>query len=124
MNNDAGYGEHALGSNEFPGKDYRGRGLLHLTHAENYRLCALVTGLNIYSNPELVESDMPSIVLFGFWFWETNKLGVIADSSVSSLDKVKKITKIINPGLKGLEERIEFTAEARELHVRLFGECN
>lgn len=124
LNNDAGYGEHAFGSNEFPGKDYRGRGLLHLTHAENYRLCALATGLNIYSNPELVESDMPSIVLSGFWFWKSNKLGVIADSSVSSLDKVKKITKIINPGLKGLEERIEFTAEARELHVRLFGECN
>ncbi|MBZ6065301.1 glycoside hydrolase family 19 protein [Aeromonas schubertii] len=124
LNNDAGYGEHAFGSNEFPGKDYRGRGLLHLTHAENYRLCALATGLNIYSNPELVESDMPSIVLSGFWFWKSNKLGIIADSSVSSLDKVKKITKIINPGLKGLEERIEFTAEARELHVRLFGECN
>ncbi|MBZ6072444.1 glycoside hydrolase family 19 protein [Aeromonas schubertii] len=124
LNNDAGYGEHAFGSNEFPGKDYRGRGLLHLTHAENYRLCALATGLNIYSNPELVESDMPSIVLSGFWFWKSNKLGVIADSSVSSLDKVKKITKIINPGLKGLKERIEFTAEARELHVRLFGECN
>lgn len=100
---------------------------MHLTHAENYRLCALATGLNIYSNPELVESDMPSIVLSGFWFWKSKKLGVIADSSVSSLDKVKKITKItkiINPGLKGLEERIEFTAEARELHVRLFGECN
>ncbi len=124
LNNDAGYGEHAFGSNEFPGKDYRGRGLLHLTHAENYRLCALATGLNIYSNPELVESDMPSIVLSGFWFWKSNRLGTIADSSVSSLDKVKKITKIINPGLKGLEERVEFTAEARELHVRLFGECN
>ncbi|WP_339015053.1 glycoside hydrolase family 19 protein [Aeromonas popoffii] len=124
LNNDAGYGEHAFGSNEFPGKDYRGRGLLHLTHAENYRLCALATGLNIYSNPELVESDMSSIVLSGFWFWSSNNLGSIADSNVNHLDKVKKITKIINPGLKGLEERVEFTAEARELHVRLFGECN
>lgn len=124
LNNDAGYGEHAFGSNELPGNDYRGRGLLHLTHAENYRLCAIATGLNIYSNPELVESDMPSIVLSGFWFWNSKKLGSIADSNVSNLDKVKKITKIINPGLKGLEERVEFTEEARKLHVRLFGECD
>jgi predicted chitinase len=124
LNNDSGYGEHSFGSNEFPGKDYRGRGLLHLTHAENYRLCALATGLNIYSNPELVETDMSSIVLSGFWFWSTNNLGLIADNNLGYVDKVKKVTKIINPGLKGLDERIEFTAEARELHVRLYGECN
>ncbi|MNG81711.1 Chitinase class I [compost metagenome] len=124
LNNDSGYGEHSFGSNEFPGKDYRGRGLLHLTHAENYRLCALATGLNIYSNPELVETDMSSIVLSGFWFWSTNSLGLIADNDLGYVDKVNKVTKIINPGLKGLEERIEFTAEARELHVRLYGECN
>ncbi len=124
LNNDSGYGEHSFGSNEFPGKDYRGRGLLHLTHAENYRLCALATGLNIYSNPELVETDMPSIVLSGFWFWSTNNLGLIADNNLGYVDKVKKVTKVINPGLKGLKERIEFTAEARELHVRLYGECN
>ncbi len=124
LNNDSGYGEHSFGSNEFPGKDYRGRGLLHLTHAENYRLCALATGLNIYSNPELVETDMSSIVLSGFWFWSTNNLGLIADNNLGYVDKVKKVTKVINPGLKGLEERIEFTAEARELHVRLYGECN
>lgn len=60
----------------------------------------------------------------GFLFWKSNNLGAISDSNASNLDKVKKITKIINPGLKGLEERVEFTAEARELHVRLFGECN
>lgn len=124
LNNDSGYGEHSFGSNEFPGKDYRGRGLLHLTHAENYRLCALATGLNIFSNPELVETDMSSIVLSGFWFWSTNNLGLIADNNLGYVDKVKKVTKIINPGLKGLDERIEFTAEARELHVRLYGECN
>lgn len=124
LNNDSGYGEHSFGSNEFPGKDYRGRGLLHLTHAENYRLCALATGLNIYSNPELVETDMSSIVLSGFWFWSTNNLGLIADNNLGYVDKVKKVTKVINPGLKGLKERIEFTAEARELHVRLYGECN
>ncbi len=124
LNNDSGYGEHSFGSNEFPGKDYRGRGLLHLTHAENYRLCALATGLNIYSNPELVETDMSSIVLSGFWFWSTNNLGLIANNNLGYVDKVKKVTKVINPGLKGLEERIEFTAEARELHVRLYGECN
>ncbi|WP_440893212.1 glycoside hydrolase family 19 protein [Aeromonas dhakensis] len=124
LNNDAGYGEHAFGSNEFPGKDYRGRGLLHLTHAENYRLCALATGLNIYANPELVENNMQAIIESGFWFWNENKLGLIADNKLGSLDKINKITKIINPGMKGLEERIKFTAEARELHIKLYGECN
>lgn len=124
LNNDAGYGEHAFGSNEFPGKDYRGRGLLHLTHAENYRLCALATGLNVYANPELVENNMSAIIESGFWFWNSNKLGLIADKKLGSLDKIKEITKIINPGMKGLEERIKFTAEARELYIGLYGECN
>ncbi|WP_324014615.1 glycoside hydrolase family 19 protein [Aeromonas hydrophila] len=124
LNNDAGYGEHAFGSNEFPGKDYRGRGLLHLTHAENYRLCALATGLNIYTNPELVENNMPAIIESGFWFWNSNKLGLIADNKLGSLDKVKEITKIINPGMKGIEERIKFTEEARKLYIGLYGECN
>ncbi|HEA3128759.1 TPA: hypothetical protein RVR73_000034 [Aeromonas hydrophila] len=124
LNNDAGYGEHAFGSNEFPGKDYRGRGLLHLTHAENYRLCALATGLNIYTNPELVENNMPAIIESGFWFWNSNKLGLIADNKLGSLDKVKEITKIINPGMKGLEERIKFTEEARKLYIGMYGECN
>ncbi|HHO2167894.1 TPA: glycoside hydrolase family 19 protein [Aeromonas hydrophila] len=124
LNNDAGYGEHAFGSNEFPGKDYRGRGLLHLTHSENYRLCALATGLNIYTNPDLVENNMPAIIESGFWFWNSNKLGLIADNKLGSLDKVKEITKIINPGMKGLEERIKFTEEARRLYIGLYGECN
>ncbi|KUY84500.1 glycoside hydrolase family 19 protein [Burkholderia sp. RF4-BP95] len=110
--NDVAYGEHCFGSNEQPGKDFRGRGLLHLTHYETYRRCAQATGHLIDSQPELVENNPIAIIETGLWFWRDRRIGSIADNpAVVGDDGVKKVTRPINPGYKGLSERQQFKRE-------------
>ncbi|OXI18498.1 glycoside hydrolase family 19 protein [Burkholderia sp. AU15512] len=110
--NDAGYAEHCFGANEQPGKDFRGRGLLHLTHYETYRICAQEIASPIDSQPELVESDPRIIIETGLWFWKSRRIGAIADNPLNVGDNgVKKVTYPINPGLAGLPERREFKKE-------------
>ncbi|WP_413169304.1 glycoside hydrolase family 19 protein, partial [Burkholderia latens] len=110
--NDAAYGEHCFGAREQPGKDFRGRGLLHLTHYGTYKRCALETNFPIDDQPELVESNSRVIIETGLWFWSDRGIGVIADDSATiGDDGVKKVTYPINPGYKGLSERQEFKRE-------------
>ncbi|MDR6497492.1 putative chitinase [Burkholderia ambifaria] len=110
--NDAAYGEHCFGTNEQPGKDFRGRGLLHLTHYETYRRCAQAIGYPIDSQPELVENNPRVIIETGLWFWGDRGIGSIADNlAVIGDEGVKKVTYPINPGYKGLSERQQFKRE-------------
>ncbi|WP_254621646.1 glycoside hydrolase family 19 protein [Stutzerimonas stutzeri] len=123
--NDAGYGQHCFGSNEYPENDYRGRGLLHLTHYSNYHLCALEIGRPIAAEPALVESDVAVIVETGLWFWKTNNLKTHAeDASLTEEDAVEKITRIINGGTKGLSERKQFKREITKAFIELYGDCS
>jgi len=121
MNNDAGYGEHCYGTNEHPGKDYRGRGLLHLTHYETYQKCASAIGQPIDSQPELVENNNRVIIETGLWFWKNNNIGVIANNPENDGDVgVKKVTSPINPGLKGIVDRQEFKREISAVFDQLY----
>ena len=122
IRNDAAYGEHAFGSNEQPGKDYRGRGLLHLTHYDTYKRCGVAIGLDIHKLPELVEGNSRAIVETGLWFWKDNRLKSIAeDRSISTQTAVTRITRIINGGLKGIEERNQFMNEISITFSELYG---
>ena len=110
--NDAAYGEHCFGSDSQPGKDFRGSGLLHLTHYENYKRCAQAIGYPIDSQPELVERDLRVVIESGLWYWKDRKIGVIADDSMGVGDEgVKNVTRLINPGYKGITERRQFKRE-------------
>ncbi|CAN0626531.1 putative chitinase [Burkholderia multivorans] len=110
--NDVAYGEHCFGANERPGKDFRGRGLLHLTHYETYKRCAQAIGNPIDSRPELVEDNPRVIIETGLWFWRDRGIGSIADNPAAIGDEgVKKVTRPINPGYKGLFERQRFKRE-------------
>lgn len=123
INNDAAYGEHAFGSAEQPGKDYRGRGLLHLTHYGAYKRCGADIGVEIHKKPELVETDSRVIVETGLWFWKINKLKRIAeDRSITTDVAVEGITKIINTGLKGINERKRFMIEISQEFSKTYGE--
>ena len=124
LGNDSGYGKHSFGSNLFPENDYRGRGLLHLTHYANYHACAKATGLGIDANPTLVESNTNAIIETGLWFWKENKIHQIADKSGLTLaGKTRAITRVINPGLKGLDERLTFTTEISTIFSEIYGPC-
>ncbi|HDR9000088.1 TPA: lytic transglycosylase domain-containing protein [Burkholderia vietnamiensis] len=110
--NDAAYAEHCFGTNEQPGKDFRGRGLLQLTFYETYRRCAKATGYPIDSQPELVESNNRIIIETSLWYWSSHGIGAIADDPATRGDSgVRKVTYPINTDYKAIDERQQFHRE-------------
>jgi putative chitinase len=92
------------------GWKYRGRGLIQLTGHDNYRRCGEGIGLNLEEEPDQV-ADNPAISVKAVgWFWKTNNLNQYADA-----DDIKIITKRINGGYHGLEDRMEFLERARSV---------
>jgi predicted chitinase len=124
LGNDPAYGKHSFGSSDYPDNDYRGRGLLHLTHYETYKKCANDIGMRIDANPLLVETDVYAIVASGSWFWKDKHIGLIADDSSLDIDlKIRKVTKVINAGLDKLNLRNSYSKEIIEIINTDFGGC-
>ena len=87
------------------GYKYRGRGYIQLTGKENYRKFDQSVDDDILNNPDRVATKYP--LLSAAWFWDTNSLNQLADQGASN-DVVTQITKKVNGGLNGLEDRIEY----------------
>ena len=79
---------------------YRGRGLIQLTGTNNYKACGQDLDLDLVKNPDLITSDPEVCVKTACWFWNKNNLNTFADK-----DDIKTITKRINGGLNGIEDR-------------------
>lgn len=82
------------------GWKYRGRGLIQLTGANNYRAAGAALGLDLVNHPELVEQPETAALVAG-WFWQSNGLNELADSG-----QFAKITRTINGGLTGQADRV------------------
>jgi len=81
---------------------YRGRGYIQLTGKDNYtKFDKEVTG-NLIINPELVATEYT--LLSAAWFWNHHGLNDIADEGQDQ-NVVARITKVINGGFNGLEDR-------------------
>ena len=78
---------------------YRGRGLKQLTGKENYERCGLGLGVDLVSNPDWL-LDPKYAALSAGWFWSQNRLNDLADRG-----DIETMTRRINGGLIGLEER-------------------
>jgi len=93
------------------GQKYRGRGLIQITGRDNYRTCSL--GLFVDDRllfiPELLEKPQWAAESAA-WFWEQKGLNELADR-----DQFNSITRRINGGLNGLEDRLQLWARARAL---------
>ena len=81
------------------GWKYRGRGLKQLTGKDNYTRCGTALGLDLVSNPDLLLEPMSAARSAG-WFWKSNNLSSFADAG-----DIKGMTKKINGGFIGLEDR-------------------
>jgi putative chitinase len=95
------------------GYKYRGRGPIQLTGKDNYRAFAkemFEDWENLFENPDWVTSDRDFALMSAIWFWNKNKLNVQADSG-----DIKLMTKKINGGYIGLEDRIHHYEEAIHL---------
>jgi putative chitinase len=90
------------------GQKYKGRGPIQITGHDNYLKCsmALYGDNRLLSTPELLEQPLDGCRAAG-WFWSTHGLNELADVS-----NFLRITKVINGGTNGLEERERFYAEA------------
>ncbi|WP_053178323.1 glycoside hydrolase family 19 protein [Pseudomonas kilonensis] len=91
------------------GQKYRGRGLIQITGRDNYLRCSqgLFGDERLMALPELLEQPQWASESAA-WFWEQNGLNELADR-----DQFNTITRRINGGLNGLEDRLQLWARAR-----------
>lgn len=95
-------GRKDLGNTELgDGKRFKGRGLIQLTGRANYTAISKALGVDFVSTPSLLEKPEYSTLAAG-WFWDRAKLNVLADK-----DDFKGITKKINGGLNGIDDRMK-----------------
>lgn len=99
--NRMGNGDEASGD----GYKYRGRGPIQLTGKANYTAFAkdmFEDWQNVVDNPDWVTYDKDFALMSAIWFWNKNKLNHEAD-----IGDIKTMTKKINGGYIGLEDRIK-----------------
>ncbi|OYQ00867.1 lysozyme [Pseudomonas mandelii] len=91
------------------GQKYRGRGLIQITGRRNYLACsqALFGDDRLLREPELLEQPQWACESAA-WFWQRNGLNELADK-----DRFTTITRRINGGLNGLEDRLQLWARAK-----------
>lgn len=86
---------------------YRGRGYLQLTGKSNYKAFGDYIGVDLIKEPDLVATKYP--LTSAAWFFEKNKLWEICDQGLHQ-DIVKQVTRRVNGGTIGLQDRISKTS--------------
>lgn len=94
------------------GRRYKGRGAIQLTGRFNYRKYGSILGADLENNPELASTPEISAKIAGE-FWNQNNLNEWADK-----DNIKVITRRINGGYNGLQDRIDKVNRAKQFLVK------
>ncbi|MBA6044016.1 glycoside hydrolase family 19 protein [Pseudomonas lactis] len=89
------------------GSKYRGRGLIQITGRANYTQCGEALGLDLIDKPELLELPQHA-AMSAAWFWKQKGLNDLADR-----DQFLTITRRINGGLNGIDDRLELWKKAQ-----------
>jgi putative chitinase len=95
------------------GWKYRGRGPIQITGKDNITAFAkklVPDWQKVVDNPSLISTDKNLCLLSAIWFWDTNNLNKYADAK-----DIKTMTRIINGGYNGIDERIKLYNEAIHL---------
>ena len=92
------------------GERFKGRGLIQLTGRANYQNYGDAIGIDLVSNNqwERVATDPDLAVDVAAWYWATHNLNQYADA-----DDIETITRKINGGLNGFDDRKRIAARAR-----------
>ena len=90
------------------GRRFKGRGLIQLTGRANYAAYSMDTGIDYVAKPELVATDPYVGVDVACWYWNKRNISRFADQ-----DDVKAVTKAINGGYNGLDDRIQYLVRAK-----------
>lgn len=86
------------------GYKYRGRGYIQLTGKYNYKQFGVFVGEDLVNTPDLVATKYP--LTSAAFFFNKNGLWAICDKG-NSVDVVTLVTKRVNGGTHGLQDRIE-----------------
>lgn len=100
------YGSRMGNGDESTGEGYkfRGRGYIQLTGKNNYANFAKFIGEDTVSNPDLVATKYP--LASAAFFFNSNSLWAICDKGADTAT-VTAVTKRVNGGTIGLEDRIK-----------------
>lgn len=93
------------------GVKYKGRGLIQLTGRANYEAFNRWlnrSGTNVVEHPEELEKPELAALVAG-WFWSRTGLNKLADK-----DDVRGVTRKINGGFNGLDDRMKHLAQAKK----------
>jgi len=91
------------------GYHFRGRGLIQLTGRNNYTMFAEDNNLELEDAVNFLTSPEGS-VQSAAWFWDKANINPLAED-----DNVVAVTKKINGGTNGLEERKKYTNKFKDL---------
>lgn len=92
------YGNNSDGD----GWKYRGRGILQTTFKDNYKMVSTALGVDFVEHPDLLAQPPYAAQSAGF-FWDSHRLNRLADAG-----DLRAITRRINGGLNGYEERVKY----------------
>ena len=106
--NRMGNGDEASGE----GYKYRGRGYIQLTGKDNYNAFSAFIGEDCLANPDLIATKYP--LASAAFFFDKNKLWDICDKGHSH-EIVIAVTKRVNGGIIGLDDRIKHFEEYNNL---------
>lgn len=105
------------------GWKYRGRGLIQITGKSNYneasqKMYALPLGVDFVDEPELLATPEYA-AQSAAWWWENAGLNAIADGlgGANDTEVFKQITKRINGGYNGLDDRLAIYERAKTVIV-------
>jgi predicted chitinase len=90
------------------GKRYRGRGPIQITGRANYKKYGDLLGVDLVANPDLAAQPEFAFQIAGL-FWNMRGLNELADA-----ENFTTITKRINGGLTGLQERERYYDVAKK----------
>ncbi len=92
------------------GQKYCGRGLIQITGRKNYWAVTNALGIDLIARPELLEQ--PDLaVRSACWWWDAHGLNDLADAH--DTQNFYRITRIINGGLNGIDDRVGYWERAR-----------
>lgn len=88
---------------------YRGRGVLQITGRDNYRRFGRLIGVDIESQPDRAAEPAIAMTL-ACAYWTSRRINAAADR-----DDVEAVTRLINGGLNGIDDRRQRLARAKAI---------
>jgi putative chitinase len=97
------------------GRRYKGRGLLQLTGRANYKRLGEKLGIRLEQEPALAAEPRLSLTI-ACEYWTDRKINVNCDA-----DDLIAVTKKVNGGLNGLDDRRRYLVKAKAALARIEG---